>query len=317
MSFVYFLFGLIGLFFGADWLVKGAAGFAAHYRISPMIIGLTFIGFWTSTPELMVSLNAALADAPSIAIGNVAGSNIANILLILGASAAITAIDAPFSTLKTILAWMMGAALVCVPMFGDGFLSRTEGFLLLSGAGIFLMQSIEVAPDQNRNDDLAPPLGMNLVIAALGIATVLIAANFVVTGATQIAQSFGISQALIGLTIVAIGTSLPELATATMAAYRGQGEVAIGTVIGANIFNILAILGVTALIAPVPIEARFVENDVWVMLATSGLLVGIVWLRGKVSRAVGGILLCLYALYIAWSVAVQTFSYNNLYYFVT
>jgi cation:H+ antiporter len=302
---VYFALGLAGLFFGGDWLVRGAAGIAERFRVSPLVIGLTIVGFGTSAPELLVSVEAALKGLGGIAIGNVVGSNIANILLILGLSAVIGPLISPFGTLKRDLFWMLAAALVCVPLFWSGAVGPVEGIVLLTGLAGFLALSLRQSKTAAPPDAApAPPFWRSAAQAGLGLGLVLVGASLLVDSATEIARTFGVSDAVIGLTIVAVGTSLPELATSVMAALRGQREIALGNVIGSNIFNILAILGLTALIAPIPVEPRFLTIDVPVMIAVSLMLVAVLWLRGGIGRAAGALFLAAYSVYVAMTALI-------------
>jgi cation:H+ antiporter len=298
---VYLLFfvGLALLVAGGDGLVRGAVALAERFRISPLVIGLTIVGFGTSAPELMVSVQAALGGQPGIAIGNVVGSNTANILLILGLSAAIGPIVAQFAGIRRDLAWMLGASAVLVPMFWDGGVSRIEGAILFAGIITYIVVCLRQAGNEPAAEH--PPMALwkagGLIL--IGLVALVLGARFLVDSATEIARAFGVSEAVIGLTIVAVGTSLPELATSVIAALKGQREIALGNVIGSNIFNVLSILGLTALIAPIPVEARFLSIDVPFMLAISvGLAALIAWRHG-IGRAAGIAMLVLYGGYVA------------------
>ncbi len=300
MTFLYFLLGLAGLFFGGNWLVQGASAIALNLRLSPLVIGLTVVAFGTSTPELLVSVEAALSGASGIAIGNVIGSNIANILLILGVAALIGPFSASFTNIRRDLAWMLGAALLCVPLFMGGLVGRGEGALLVAGVLTYIWVCLRGA----RGDDDAPeivaaPLWKSSLITLVGLVVLMVGARLLVDSATEIARAFGVSEAVIGLSIVAVGTSLPELATSVVAAWRGQREIALGNVVGSNIFNILAILGITALVSPIPVEPRFIDTDVPVMIAVSLLLVVVIWLGRGMGRTTGAVFLVLYAAYLA------------------
>ncbi len=292
-----FALGLAGLFFGGDWLVKGASGLALRFRVPPLVIGLTIVGFGTSAPELMVSIEAALSGVPGIAIGNVVGSNIANILLILGVSAMIGPLAAPFLKVRSDLGWMLVAALATVPAFWSGYVGRIEGALLFAGILTYVTLNLMKAGDEPAAEDPLPPLWRAVLLSVLGLATVLVGAKLLVDSATELARIAGISEAVIGLTIVAVGTSLPELATSVVAAWRGEREIALGNVIGSNVFNILAILGITALVRPIPVDPEFLSFDVPAMIAVSLLLIVLLWARGGLGRVAGGIFLALYAAY--------------------
>ena len=299
MVYLLFAIGIVGLYLGGDWLVKGASGIAVRFRVPPLVIGLTIVGFGTSTPELLVSVQAALAGQGGIALGNVVGSNIANILLILGLSAAIGPLIAHFSTLRRDLVWMIGAALALVPILWDGQVSRLEGFVLLAGIAAYLWQAFKQVGTHDHDEDL--PQMTPLKAAALivvGLVALVVGARLLVDSATELARTFGVSEAVIGLTIVAVGTSLPELATSIAAALKGEREIALGNVIGSNIFNILAILGATAAIAPFAAEARFLALDVPFMLAVSLALIAVAAFTHGVGRIAGLAGLALYAGYV-------------------
>jgi cation:H+ antiporter len=294
-----FFAGLAALFFGGEYLVKGASGVARHFRLSPMVIGLTVVGFGTSAPELLVSLEAALDGKPAIAIGNVVGSNIANILLILGISALIAPLIIPVSKLWRDLAFMLAATAILWGMLLDGDVSRGEGALLILGLGVFLTTAFltgKVEPDADA--DPIPPQWKSWAFTLGGLIVLVIGARLLVDSSVIIARQFGISEAVIGLTIVAVGTSLPELATSVIAAIRKQTEIAVGNIVGSNIFNIFGILGITALISPIPADPRFAAIDMpWAAATAVGLTVLAVVLGG-LPRIAGAALLAGYGAYI-------------------
>lgn len=292
--------GLLGLFLGGDWLVRGASQIAAHFNVPPLIIGLTIVGFGTSTPELLVSLQAAFDGLPGISIGNVVGSNTANILLILGVAGIIAPPIADFMNMRRDLFWMLGAALVMPVIIASGYVGRIEGAALITGLIIYLGLSFRAM----RNDPTeALPSDVNLLHAAgftiAGLIAVMVGAKYLVESATIIARHLGVSKAMIGLSIVAIGTSLPELATTVAAAIKGEREIALGNIIGSNIFNILAILGLTGLIIPIPVDTRFMSFDVPVMICATLLILGLIYVRGEISRIAGGLMILAYIGYIA------------------
>jgi cation:H+ antiporter len=297
---LFFALGLVGLFLGGDWLVRGASGIARSFRVPPLVIGLTIVGFGTSTPELLVSVQAALGGVPGIAIGNVVGSNTANILLILGLAAAFGTIAARWAAVRGDLIWMIGASALLLPMFWDGRVGRIEGAILAAGIVAYILSSLRRV-GSHPSDDATPadPLWKSAVFTLVGLVAVMVGARLLVDSATEIARWLGVSEAVIGLTIVAVGTSLPELATSIAAALKGHREIALGNVIGSNIFNVLAILGITALVMPIPVEARFLSLDVPLMLGVSALLVGLVIWRNAIPQIAGFAFLALYALYIA------------------
>ncbi|MFM7654452.1 MAG: calcium/sodium antiporter [Paracoccaceae bacterium] len=299
MTYLLFLVGLLGLFFGGEYLVRGASSIARRFGISPLVIGLTIVGFGTSAPELLVSVNAALAGQPAIAIGNVLGSNIANVLLILGVSAVIAPLIIPARQLARDLAFMLLATGAIWVMLLDGMVTRLEGGLLIAGLAVFLYMAFSAGSVPQEEDAVETSVPKSALMTVGGLVLLVIGAHFLVDSASTIARTYGISEAVIGLTIVAVGTSLPELATSVIAAFRRQTEIAVGNVVGSNIFNIFGILGVTALIAPIPSEARFAMIDMpWVAGTAIGLSVLAVWLGG-LPRVAGVVLLAAYGGYLA------------------
>ena len=301
MEYIYIVAGLIGLFFGGEALVRGSIGIAKRLGMSSLLIGLTVVGFGTSTPELLVSVQAALDNVPAIAIGNIVGSNIANILLIGGLTCLVWPIRVSGATLKRDAGVMIAAAMVLVPIFMTGQIGRLTGFLLLAGLIGYLVWAY-LQPGDAAEDDVDGAVPKSIPVSVLwvvgGLVVLIFGARFLVTGATNIARDFGLSEAFIGLTIVAVGTSLPELATSIIAAFRKQSEIAIGNIVGSNIFNVLGILGVTALIAPIPVEARFLTFDLPVMIAASVLFAVLLLTRPIVGRVLGVGLLILYVVYV-------------------
>ena len=301
MDALFLMLGLAGLFVGGEFLVRGSVAVARSFGISPLLIGLTVVGFGTSMPELLVSVDAALRGLPDIALGNVVGSNIANILLIIGASALLWPITLAGSFPKRDLATMLMAALLLLPLFALGAVGRSAGMVLVGGLVVYLVLAFqgargeqEVEPDAT----LAMPLWVAGGLVVVGLLALLVGARLLIDGAVAIARDFGLSEAFIGLTIVAVGTSLPELATSLVAALRRQSDIAIGNVVGSNIFNILGILGVTAIITPIPVAARFLAFDLPVMLGASLLLAGLLLIRPAIGRPVGLLMIFLYAVYV-------------------
>ncbi|OYX44433.1 MAG: sodium:calcium antiporter [Rhodobacterales bacterium 32-67-9] len=306
MTYVLFLAGLVGLFFGGEFLIRGAVGIARRLHVPPLVIGLTIVGFGTSTPELLVSLQAAMAGAPSLAIGNVIGSNIANILLILGLSSLIAVVPLRFADMRRDFAVMIGATLLLWLMFAGGVVSRVEGTVLTAGLFLYLWISLKgtagSAPPQDEVETI--PLWQSIAFAVAGLIVLMVGARLLVDSATEIARTFGVSEAVIGLTIVAVGTSLPELATSIIAAMRRHPELAVGNILGSNVFNILGILGITALVTPIPVEARFAGLDMALALASALTMVGFAMFGGRIGRFGGGALLIGYVGYIGLTAAV-------------
>lgn len=305
MTYILFLIGLAGLFIGGELLVRGAVGVARRLHVPPLVIGLTIVGFGTSTPELLVSLQAALSGAPSLAVGNVIGSNIANILLILGLSAIIAAVPMRFADLRRDFAAMIGSTLLLWLMIAGGMVARIEGAILVAALVLYLWLSLkDTAGSAPPETDAAPaPLWKSIAIAVAGLLVLMGGARLLVDSATEIARAFGVSEAVIGLTIVAVGTSLPELATAIIAALRRHPEIAVGNIVGSNIFNVLGILGVTALVTPIPVEPRFAGLDMSIAVAAALAMLTFAVLPGRVGRIGGAALLASYAGYVGLTAA--------------
>ena len=301
MDYLYLLAGLTGLFLGGEFLVRGSVGIARRMAIPPLLIGLTVVGFGTSTPELLVSVEAAWRGVPDIALGNIVGSNIANILLIVGLSALVWPIRVIGATLRRDTAVMMAAALVLVPIFYLGQVGRLSGALLVAGLAGYLVWAY-LKPGVAVIEEEGVPAPSSLLVSALwvagGLVALMLGARFLVDGAVAIARGYGISEAFIGLSIVAVGTSLPELATSLIAALRRQSEIAIGNIVGSNIFNLLGILGVTALITPIPVASRFLSFDLPVLIAVSLVLCVLLVTRPVIGRGVGVAMLVGYVAYI-------------------
>jgi cation:H+ antiporter len=307
--------GLILLLGGGEALVKGSVGVARRLGVSPLLIGLTLVGFGTSTPELVASLEAAFLGAPGIAVGNIVGSNIANILLILGISAVILPVATTKQAFRRDGTVLIAASLLLVAVAMYGSLERWAGLLflaLLVGYTVFTYFT-----ERDGNDAAAAvhvaeadsvtsgtmSIGAGLAWAAAGIAGVVFGANLLVQGAIEIARGFGLSEAVVGLTLVAVGTSLPELVTSIMAAIRRHGDVAFGNIVGSNIFNILGIGGATATLTPITIPAEIIRLDIWVMLATAGLLVVFAVSGWRISRTEGVFFLLAYLAYLAFQLS--------------
>lgn len=294
--------GLVLLLVGGEALVRGAVAVATRLGVSPLVIGLTLVGFGTSTPELITSLEAARTGAPGIAVGNVVGSNIANILLILGLSAALLPVAVQRRSFRRDGAVLILVTLLLVGLALFGEIGRLSGGILVLGllaytAWSFLAERDRVAEGVELPTGMSLPLG--LLWALGGIAGVIIGASLLVGASVELARLAGISETVIGLTLVAVGTSLPELATSVMAAIRRQGDVAFGNIVGSNIFNILGILGITGLVIPVPVPPEVLSFDLWVMLGVTLLMVLFAVTGWRITRGEGAVFLAFYALYTA------------------
>ncbi|WP_432254916.1 calcium/sodium antiporter [Limimaricola sp. AA108-03] len=306
--------GLVLLVLGGEFLVRGAVRVAERLGVSPLVIGLTLVGFGTSTPELVTSVQAALKGVPGIAYGNVVGSNIANILLIMGGAALITPIAVASAALRRDGAVMVAVTLsfaalgLLMPLgvaVGAAFVTALALYIYMA----FRQESrgaVREKADATQSADpaLAPDgttsLPVSLLTALGGLALVVYGGYLLVEGATTLARSFGISETVIGLTVVAIGTSLPELVTSVMAAIRKQADMAFGNIIGSNIYNILGIAGVTAMVSPGNVPTEILSFDNLVMIAASLAVVGLAWTGLRISRREGALLLAGYAIYL-WS----------------
>ena len=299
---VYLVFGLALLFAGGEALVRGAAAISVRLGVPPMIIGLTVVGFGTSMPELLVSVQAALKGSSDIAVGNVVGSNIANILLILGVAAIIFPIPTAISSVRRDLIVMLAVAALMffLPMLG--IVSRLTGGVMVAALIAYLIYAA-ISCDRSEACEDTPQQGSmpkNLAFVAVGLAALVFGADFLIDGATSIATVLGVSEAVIGLTIVAVGTSLPELAASAIAAFRRHSEIAIGNVIGSNIFNILGILGATAIIKPIAISPAIAAFDIPVMIGVSLALVLLMVFTQSLNRIVGSAFVASYVLYCSY-----------------
>ncbi|MCW8871857.1 MAG: calcium/sodium antiporter [Xanthomonadales bacterium] len=304
------LLGLILLGIGGDVLVRGAVGLAELLKVSPLFTGLVLGGFGTSTPELVTSLSAALQGSPGIAIGNIIGSNIANTLLILGLTAIILPIPADPRSFRRDAPMLAIATLVCLAVVETSSVGRLSGALFLLLLAGYLWHTYRM--EKQRHD--APALlheqqgrllepaarsgALSAILALSGLAGILVGANLLVTASIQIAAALGIPDSIIGLTVVAVGTSLPELATSVAAAVKRQTDIALGNIIGSNIFNILGILGTTALVRPIRIPDNVVDFDAWVLFGVTGLLLYYALSEARISRSEGAVFLLLYAAYL-------------------
>jgi cation:H+ antiporter len=293
--------GLVILIFAGDALVKGAVNLALRLGLPALVVSLTVVAFGTSAPELLVSVQAILDDAPGLALGNVVGSNTANVLLVLGVPALIATLHTSNCETRRDFLLMLGATLLFIAFCLTGRLVWWHGIVLLTALAAILLTTFLSSRDEEVELEGAEPSLTAWKLTAflvLGLVGLPLGANLLVDGATAIARAFGVSEVVIGLTLVAIGTSLPELATTVMAAIRRHADVALGNVIGSNLFNLLGIMGIAVLVGPVPVEAGFLVQDLWVMLGATLLLVPFVYLGRDITRAWGVGLSGLYAAYL-------------------
>lgn len=314
ISLLWLAIGSAALYYGAEWLVGGGSKTAKKLGISPLIIGLTLVAYGTSAPELVVSVDAAIAGEGGISIGNVVGSNICNIALILGLCAVITPLTVNRAMLKSDVPVMAATAVAfCLIYWWQDGVGRSGGLILLAG---FILYNIKVIvgakkeaaanslnePAEEDGEKAEKPLYLYLLLAALGLVVLVLGSKAFLKGAIGIAQLTGLSNTVIGLTIVAVGTSLPELATSVVAAIKGERDIAIGNVVGSNIFNILLIMGVAPLIAPLT-GANIQFWDLVALLATTFILIPFMITGFRLNRAEGVILLAMYGAYTAWLIS--------------
>lgn len=303
--------GLVILLLAGDALVKGAVNLSLRIGIPALIVSLTVVAFGTSAPELLISIKAAMENVPGIALGNVVGSNTANVLLVLGIPALLAVMHTSECDTRKSYVIMLASSVLFIALAFRGVFDWTAGIVLLVVLAVILGDSMREALAHRRAgkdaDDEEEPEGADpdmpwwkiILYLALGLVGLPLGADLLVDSAVEIATIFGVSDTVIGLTLVALGTSLPELATTVMAALRRQADVALGNVIGSNMFNLLAIIGVASLIAPIPVDPEFLRFDLWVMLGASLLIFPLVFLARDLTRIWGVVLSALYLGYIA------------------
>ncbi len=310
-----FVLGLVVLVLGADVMVRGASRLAVSFGVSPLVVGLTVVAFGTSAPEMAVSVGSALAGTPDLAIGNVVGSNIANVLLILGISALITPLLVDEQIIRQEIPIMIGASALLVVMALDGNIGLLESivlFALVIAYTVFLViQSRRASKAVQDEFETGIPTStwdshwaVQIGLIAAGLAMLVVGADWLVDAAVAFARAFGVSDLVIGLTVVAVGTSMPEIATSIVAAMRGQRDIAVGNVVGSNVFNILAVLGAAGIAsgAGLPVSEAARNFDLWVMLAVAFACLPIMITGREIARWEGVVFLAYYAAYTAWLV---------------
>lgn len=302
LQFVLLALGFVMLGKGADWFVEGAAGIAMRFGIPQLVIGLTIVAMGTSAPEAAVSIAAAVKGNADITIGNIVGSNILNILVILGLAASIVPIAVARSTVRIEIPFMIGVTALLFYQGRDGIISLADGGVLMVAFAVYMMYLYTMAMKSNVDSDLEEPglpLGRCLLGAVGGLALIIAGSNVTVGAATSIATYAGLSERFIGLTIVALGTSLPELFTSVAAARRGNADIAIGNIVGSNIFNILFVVGLSSLIIDIPFASAF-NFDTYVALGAAVLLWLCVLRTQKLQRWAGVLMLVCYAAYLGY-----------------
>jgi len=301
--------GLVILLLGGDVLVRGAVNLSLRLGVPALIVSLTIVAFGTSSPELLIAIKAILSGSPGIALGNVVGSNTANILMVLGIPAMLATLHTSECDSSKTYLHMLVASMLFIALAYSGEFGVVDGIVLLTVLGLILTNAFREArahilagePDELEDIEEADPdlpywrITLYILLGLIGLP---LGAAILVDSASSIARTYGISETAIGLTLVAVGTSLPELATTVMAALRRQADVVLGSVIGSNMFNLLAIIGIAALVGPIPVDRSFLTFDLWVMLASSLLLIPFVFLGRDITRAWGAALTALYIIYV-------------------
>jgi len=309
MDLLYVAVGLVLLVLAGDALVRGSVNLSLRLGIPPLIVGLTVVAFGTSAPELLVSVRAIVDGAPGIALGNVVGSNIANILLVLGIPAIISTIHSSILGVSRGYITMLAATALFIGLCFLGPITWWHAGILLVGLALMIADNIHSAHSHRnaaQDEDLegadpSAPWWKIIGFLVIGLIGLPFGADFLVKGAADIARVYGISETVIGLTLVAVGTSLPELATSVIAAFKKQADVAMGNVIGSNVFNLLGIIGVAGFVGPIPVPDTMLHSDLWVMAAASMLLAPFILMRFNITRTVG-IVFC--AAYVAYTVSL-------------
>jgi cation:H+ antiporter len=313
---LFFIIGLILLYFGAELLVRGSSRLALLARIKPMVIGLTVVAFGTSFPEFITSLVAAWQDKVDLAVGNIVGSNIANICLILGISAILRPIIVEPASVKKEIIWLLSSSVLFLVFGLGGYINRIEGIILLSGIIVFTGLLIHSSARERRSNqadeslssessrfkNMPVPLRLAIysIMTILGIMLLVYGSKWLIISATNIARLLGVSEIIIGLSLVAFGTSLPELATAVISVVRKENEILIGNILGSNIFNLLFVGGGLSTFFQVPINSRVVTVDLPAMMGISLMLIPIVFWQKAISRMGGFFLLMVYIAYISF-----------------
>ena len=306
MEFVLIVVGLVILVLGGDSLVKGASGIALRFNVPPMLVGMTVVALGTSAPELVVTVQAALSGKPDIAIGNVVGSNIANVALILGITVIIFPIIIKKDSLRFDWVAMMLASLLFFWFAWDGEISRVDGLIFLASLIAFIVYSF-YRVRRKRKKEGTPPADsqkkpqrfiISILFVAIGIVGLIFGARWFLEGAETVARDFGVSDRVIAISLVAFGTSVPELAASVIAAFKKEQDISLGNIIGSNLFNILAILGITSMISPISVAPEIMDDDIYWMLATSFIILPLGIIKLRLGRWQGFVLVASYILFM-------------------
>ncbi|MEX2580595.1 MAG: calcium/sodium antiporter [Verrucomicrobiales bacterium] len=312
LDLLWLIAGLTALYFGADWLVNGAAKLAVRYGISPLVVGLTVVAFGTSAPELFVSIGFNMGGYPDMALGNVIGSNICNIALVLGVSAFICVLRVKSELLLRDLPILLGATLVFVWMLADGRIGRVEGTVLFVSVVAYLLYQLvlvkkyqtpalvtEFTEGLDLSEAKKEPLWKLVVLILVGLVALYFGAEWLERGGVSLARGFGVPEAVISLTLIAFSTSVPELATSIVASLKKEGDIITGNIVGSCIFNLLCVIGATAMLKPI-VTTQIEKSDLFVMVGLSALLLAIMATGKRIGRREGAFLLLCYAGYTAF-----------------
>lgn len=311
---VLLIIGLIVLIVGGDYLVKGSSSIALRLHLSPLVVGLTIVAFGTSAPELLISVQSALKGSPDIAMGNVVGSNICNLALVLGLTAVINPVRVKINSIKIDWPMTMGSSLLLYLIVREGNIAAGDGIAFIVILSLYLFFIIRqsrkeiLATEKTPNKDEIPDapakqIWKDIVFIIIGCIGLYFGSDWFVNSAKELALNLGVEERVVGLTVVALGTSLPELTTAAVASYKGHTDLAIGNLMGSNIFNILSILGITSIIHEIPVHVDILNKDIVWMLLVTLIILPLMITRREVGRLDGVILMIVYAIYI-YSVVV-------------
>ena len=309
--------GLLGLLAGAEVLVRAGTGLATRLGVPPMVVGLTVVSIGTSLPELAIGIDAARSGSPALAVGNIVGTNLVNLLFILGLSALLVPIAFERRTLRFDLPAMVVAALALWVLARDGVLARADGILLVlggvvyTGGVLFAGRGDPEPPDADGTQATPEPSSgvLRLVLGlVVGLVVIVVGAELLVEGAVDGAQALGVSEAVIGLTIIAIGTSAPELVTTLVSTIRGERDLAIGNLLGSSVYNIAVVLGITCVVAPagVPVPAEVLTSDLVLLAVATVVAVPVLLTGARISRVEGGLFVVAYLVYLGWLLATRT-----------
>lgn len=307
---LYIIGGSIGLFIGAESLVRGASSLAIRLGISPLVVGLTVVAFATSSPEMVVSIKAAIEGNPGIVVGNVVGSNICNIALILGVAAMVSPLSVKTQVIKREIPIMIIVSVILLLILLDDTITRVEGVFLIIGIITYIILGYKYSVKEKDNKEVIKEfqeiipkspykVWQSLVLMTVGLGLLVVGSNLFVDGAVAIAENFGVSQAVIGLTVVALGTSLPELTTSIVASFKNENDIAIGNAVGSNVFNILSILGVSSLVRPIA-DTGVTMIDLSIMMFFAILILPLSRSKFTLRRWEGTLLFCGYIAYMIY-----------------